>query len=89
MKTLVALDIVNPFTKEIKFEGLRELVKRCNDYNCYNKVGFNFYTIEGILEGKEPMMENFTDYVVDWLNHIDGLRQTKKNIGFTLDLSNT
>ena len=88
MKTLVALDIVNPFTRKVKFEGLRELVKRCNDNNCYDKVGTNFYIIEDILEGREPIMEDFTDYVVQWLNHIDGLRQTKKNIGFTLDLSN-
>jgi len=80
---IVALDIVNPFTKTIKINGLKELAKRCNDYNCYDKVGHWFYTVEAVLNG-EPEPENFVDYIVEWMNHIDGLRNTKKVINFTL-----
>jgi len=83
---LVAIDIVNPFTNTIHMNNLEELIKRCNDYNCYDKVGDWFYDIEGVLNG-EPEPDNFTDYVVEWLNYIDGLKRTKQVIGFTLELS--
>lgn len=86
LNQLVALDIINPFTKTIKMDGLKELVKRCNDYNCYDKVGTWFYTVEDVLNGT-PAPTSFTDYVLEWLNYIDGLSGTKKTLNFTLDLS--
>ena len=84
---LVALDIVNPFNNSIKSEGLKELIRRVNETNSYDKVGKWFYRIEDVVNGKEPRGKDFTEYVVEWLNHLNGLRQTKKNLNFTLDLS--
>jgi len=83
---LLALDIVNPFTKEIKTDGINELIRRCNEYNCYDKVGYWFYTIEDIMNGDMSRPDNFSDYVVEWLNHIDSLKYTKKTLNFRLEL---
>jgi hypothetical protein len=82
--TIVALDIINPFDKTVKINGLRNLVDRINNINAYDKVGSWMYEIEDNLEnGVVPL----TDYVYNWLVHIDSLRQTKKKINFVLDLS--
>lgn len=84
---LVACDIVNPFTKNIKMLGLKEIIKRCNDCNCYDKVGEWFYTIEKTIQNNETFDQEFVNYVVEWLNYLDSLKGTKKTINFTLDLS--
>jgi hypothetical protein len=86
LNKLVALDIINPFSKTLKMDGLKELVERCNNYSCYDKVGHWFYNVEAVLNG-EPEPKNFVDYVYEWLVYIDSLRNTKKTINFTLDLS--
>jgi len=82
--TLYAMDIVNPFSKTIKMDGLDKLVQRVNEMNCYDKVGNEFYKIEESLnDHKVPD----TDLVVQWLNHLNSLRVTKVNVGFDLDKS--
>jgi len=81
---IVALDIVNPFNKTVKMDGLKKLINRINAYNCYDKVGEQFYELERCVEND---IIPLTDYVVGWLNHLDSLKGTKKVINFKLDLS--
>jgi len=83
-ETIVALDIINPFNKSVKIDGLQKLVDRINEINAYDKVGFWMYEIEDNLRTN---IVPHTDYVYNWLVHIDGLKQTKKNINFVLDLN--
>jgi len=84
-ETIVALDIINPFNKSVKIDGLQKLVDRINEINAYDKVGHWMYEIEDNLRNRVVPL---TDYVYDWLVYIDSLKQTKKNINFVLDLSN-
>jgi hypothetical protein len=83
-ETLYAMDIVNPFTKTIKVDGLKQLVTRVNDTACYDKVGHEFYKIEESLN-KNGLPD--TDLVVVWLNHLDGLKFTRETVAFRLDAS--
>jgi len=86
-ETLYALDIVNPFTKTVKIDNLTILVNRINEVMAYDKVGSDFYYIEDVINGDEPIGKDFTDLVVKWLNHLNSLRTTKHAIGFDLDKS--
>lgn len=81
-KLMVAMDIVNPLTKTVKIDGLKKLIKRIDEQEAYDKVGSEYYKINrDIKDGKIPD----TDLVVVWLNHLDSLNQTKKNVAFHLD----
>jgi len=82
--TIVALDIINPFNKTVKMDGLKKLIERINECNAYDKVGFAFYDLEECV--KNDVMP-LTEYVYNWLKHLDSLRGTKKLINFTMDLS--
>jgi len=84
MKTLYAIDIVNPFTKTVKMEALTELSKRIHENAAWDKVGSAFYDVTEALEnGNVPD----TDKVVEFLNDLNERPSTKKTVGFTLDAS--
>ena len=84
MKTLYALDIVNPFSKKVKMEGLLELKERLDQTACFDKVGPLYYKISlAIKDNKSPS----ADLVVEFLNYLNSLSSTRETVGFKLDES--
>ena len=82
METLNGIDIINPITQTIKMEGFMKLYKRVIENNCYDKVGSEFYEIMDNVENKiTPKVK----IVLEFIRHLDTLKSTKVNLGFTMD----
>jgi len=84
---LVALDIVNPFTKKVKLEGLKELIRRIKATGDIDRYGNIVPYIISTIKYSDKFPDDFVDEVVEWLNHIDSLPDTYKVLNFKLDLS--
>jgi len=83
-ETLYAMDIVNPFTKTVKMEGLAELNTRIIKEACWDKVGEDYYKISRSVEANEIPD---TDLVVKFLNELHNRPTTRERVGFKLDES--
>jgi len=81
-ETLYAMDIVNPFTKTVKMEGLTELNSRIVKEACWDKVGEDYYKISRSVEANEVPD---TDLVVKFLNELQNRPTTRERVGFKLD----
>jgi len=82
--TLVAMDIVKPFSCTVSMKNLEILLNRINKIHAYDKVGDTFYKVQE-LYNKNAVIPS--DLVVQFLNELASKKSTSKSVGFRLDLS--
>jgi len=82
--TIVAMDIVNPFSKTLNIEKLEELLERITSEACLDKVGETVYKL---TKNMRDYNREDVDNVVTFLNDLNQRKSTSQTVGFKLDLS--
>jgi len=78
MKNFVRNDILKDGI--VNEENLDILCEQVIENSCYDKVGIEFYSIDKSMSYTD--LNRSPEIISDWLDHLETLRVTSKNIGY-------